>query len=77
VVGGYAVNFHGLVRNTQALDLLIRPMPGNAENLARALVDLGFSGFSPEQLIDPKQAGQRAPPGSCRRNAPSTEIAVL
>ena len=37
VVGGVAVNLHGLLRGTEDLDLFIRPTPGNVARLKRAL----------------------------------------
>jgi len=37
IVGGVALNFHGLVRATQYLDLFVRPDPANIESLRRAL----------------------------------------
>ena len=37
VVGGVAMNLHGLVRATEDLDLFIRPEPENVERLRQAL----------------------------------------
>ncbi len=37
VVGGVAVNIHGLIRATEDLDVFIRPEPGNVERLKQAL----------------------------------------
>jgi hypothetical protein len=37
VIGGAAVNAHGLVRATEDLDLMIRPTPENVDKLRRAL----------------------------------------
>ncbi len=37
VVGGVALNIHGLVRATEALDLFVRPDPENIERLRLAL----------------------------------------
>ncbi|HYG65678.1 MAG TPA: nucleotidyl transferase AbiEii/AbiGii toxin family protein [Thermoanaerobaculia bacterium] len=37
IVGGVALNFHGLIRATEDLDLFIRPEPENIERLRRAL----------------------------------------
>jgi hypothetical protein len=37
VVGGVALNLHGLVRATEDLDLFVRPDPENVERLRRAL----------------------------------------
>lgn len=41
VVGGYAVAFHGHVRATKDIDLLIRPSPDNAERVYAALAVFG------------------------------------
>lgn len=40
VVGGVAVNLHGLVRATEDLDIVIRPEPSNVERLRAALKSL-------------------------------------
>jgi hypothetical protein len=37
VVGGVALNVHGLVRATEDLDVFVRPDPGNIERLRSAL----------------------------------------
>lgn len=37
LVGGVAVNVHGIVRATEDVDLLVRPEPENVERLRRAL----------------------------------------
>lgn len=41
VVGGYAVSFHGHVRATKDLDILIRPRADNAARVMRALRRFG------------------------------------
>lgn len=46
IIGGYAVVFHGHVRNTQDLDLYIRPTEENARRTVAALGEAGFA--SPE-----------------------------
>lgn len=46
IIGGYAVVYHGHVRNTKDLDLYIRPTEENAKRTVAALEDAGFS--SPE-----------------------------
>lgn len=43
VVGGYAVIYYGHVRATGDLDVWVAPRAENAEKLARALVQFGFS----------------------------------
>jgi predicted nucleotidyltransferase len=37
LIGATAMGFHGLVRATEDVDLLIRPTPENVERLRRAL----------------------------------------
>jgi nucleotidyltransferase AbiEii toxin of type IV toxin-antitoxin system len=37
VIGGVALNLHGIVRATEDLDIFIRPTPQNVERLRRAL----------------------------------------
>lgn len=53
IVGGYAVMFHGLVRATKDLDILIRPTPENARRASAALEEIGFSceDFSHDQFV--------------------------
>jgi hypothetical protein len=40
--GGFAVSYHGFIRTTMDLDLLIHPSPENAVRMMRALVAFGF-----------------------------------
>ena len=40
VIGGVALNVHGLVRATEDLDIFIRPTPANVDRLRRALRSL-------------------------------------
>lgn len=42
IVGAHAVAFHGYVRGTKDLDILIRPVPENIPRVLAALVDFGF-----------------------------------
>ena len=37
LIGGVALNFHGLARATQAIDFLVSPDPGNVDRLKKAL----------------------------------------
>lgn len=46
IIGGYAVVYHGHVRNTKDLDLYIRPTEENAKRTVAALEEAGFA--SPE-----------------------------
>lgn len=43
VIGGYAVVYHGHVRNTQDLDLFVRPTAENARRTVAALSETGFA----------------------------------
>ncbi|HAH08063.1 MAG TPA: hypothetical protein DCM05_16325 [Elusimicrobia bacterium] len=45
IVGGYAVVFHGHVRFTKDIDILVRPTPRNAKRLMSALKGFGFGGL--------------------------------
>ena len=59
VVGGYAVNFHGHVRNTGDLDVWIEVSPDNAAGIVRALRRFGFSeSLSPALFLDPNNVVQ-------------------
>lgn len=40
VIGGIALNVHGIVRATEDLDIFVRPKPENIERLRKALRDL-------------------------------------
>lgn len=53
VCGGYAVGFHGFVRMTMGVDLLVRPDPENARRLMAALTEFGFgnAGIPPEAFL--------------------------
>lgn len=44
IIGAFAVAHYGHVRNTQDLDIYIRPTPVNAGKTVRALKAAGFSG---------------------------------
>ncbi|HYF28184.1 MAG TPA: nucleotidyl transferase AbiEii/AbiGii toxin family protein [Baekduia sp.] len=41
IVGGFAVAFHGVVRGTEDLDIIVRQHPENYRRLARAIEALG------------------------------------
>jgi hypothetical protein len=44
VCGGHAVAFHGYVRLTMDVDILVRPSAANAARVMRALTAFGFGG---------------------------------
>lgn len=41
IVGAYALAAHGFPRTTGDIDIFVRPAPGNAERVFRALADFG------------------------------------
>lgn len=67
VVGGIAVNLHGLVRATEDVDLFVRPDPENIERLRRALHslydDASIDEIRSEDLAGPYPAIRYVPPG--------------
>jgi len=44
ICGGHAVAFHGYVRMTMDVDVLVRPTAANARRVKRALDEFGFGG---------------------------------
>ena len=60
IVGAYAVAFHGYPRYTGDLDILVRPEPGNAQRVLRALTEFGFGGLGirAEDLEVPRKVVQ-------------------
>ena len=57
VIGAHALAVHGVPRGTQDLDILIDPVPENAERVWRALISFGAPvasiGISKADLIEP------------------------
>ncbi len=53
LIGGYAVNIHGLVRTTNHLDIWVKISPENAARIDRALREFGFASasLSPELFL--------------------------
>jgi hypothetical protein len=43
LIGGVAVNFHGLVRNTQDMDVWLAPTNWNRDLFYQVLLDLGYT----------------------------------
>jgi hypothetical protein len=66
VVGGVAMNLHGLVRATEDLDLFIRPEPENIERLRQALralwPDPSIEDITAEDLCGDYPAVRYGPP---------------
>jgi len=71
ILGGYAVAFHGYVRNTQDLDVLFRADERGVGGLMMALQDFGF----PEGTVS---AAELARPGNVvRMGVPPVRIELL
>jgi predicted nucleotidyltransferase len=71
ILGGYAVAFHGYVRNTQDLDILFRANDRGVRGLLAALGDFGFG----EGAVT---AAEIARPGSViRMGVPPVRIELL
>ena len=64
IVGGYALAFHGVPRYTGDLDILVKPVPGNAQQILAALEEFGFGslGLTAEDFILPDQVVQLGVP---------------
>jgi hypothetical protein len=55
IVGSYALAFHGVVRMTQDIDILVHAEPSNADRILAALHDFGFAdlNLSPADFTAP------------------------
>jgi len=55
LVGGYAVNYYGYVRNTVDMDIFVAATPENAKALVRVYNDFGFEslGLKASDFMDP------------------------
>lgn len=66
LIGGAAVNLHGVIRTTEDLDLFLRPTADNLERLKRALLavyqDPDIAEISTEDLIGDYPAVRYYPP---------------
>lgn len=51
IIGGYAVNSYGYIRNTGDLDVWIEPTPGNRQRAVQALREFAFPS-APGALLD-------------------------
>lgn len=51
IVGGYAVNFYGLDRNTSDLDIWINPVEENKKKIYDALVSIGYDPETANQIF--------------------------
>lgn len=68
VFGGVALNFHGIVRATEDLDVFVRPVPENIDRLRRALRsvydDPNVDEIDTEDLLGEYPAIRYYPPSS-------------
>jgi hypothetical protein len=49
LIGGIAINFHGVIRNTQDMDIWLAPTNQNRNLFCNVLIDLGYT---QEELTD-------------------------
>lgn len=49
LIGGIAVNFHGVIRNTQDMDIWLAPTNENRDRFYKVLLDLGYT---EEEIVD-------------------------
>ncbi len=64
LVGGYAVAFHGLPRNTGDIDIWISREPGNIDLILEAMAEFGFSSLNltKDDFIKPQSVIQLGVP---------------
>jgi hypothetical protein len=51
IVGGYATNYHGVIRSTIDLDLWVDIKENNLENLFHTFINMGYNQSSCEEAI--------------------------
>jgi hypothetical protein len=51
LIGGIAVNFHGVIRNTQDMDIWLAPTNENRDQFYKVLLDLGYTN---EEIVEYK-----------------------
>ena len=52
IVGAYAVGYHGYIRATVDMDILVSPAPANAIRVAAALKDFAAIAVDPGQIVE-------------------------
>ena len=52
VIGGFATNFHGVIRSTLDLDIWVDKKHDNLENLFKSFVFLGYSQINCRQAVE-------------------------
>lgn len=85
LIGGLAVNAHGVIRSTKDVDICPAPDPGNLARLAGWLREIGVrqlgvgqDGFEPEELpFDPTRADDLAEGGNFRLETPLGVLDVM
>lgn len=78
LIGGMAVNAHGVIRATKDVDICPSPDPANLDRLAELLalwdvrqLGVGDGGFAPDELpFDPRRADDLAHGGNFRLQTP-------
>lgn len=73
LVGGYAVAFHGHVRGTADIDVLVRTSPDNAARVYRALATFG----APLDSLDVQQPDFATQGGVLQIGVPPLRIDIL
>ena len=85
LIGGLAVNAHGVIRATQDVDICPDPDHGNLERLASLLAELGIrqlgvedNGFSEREMpFDPTDAADLAQGGNFRLETPLGVLDIM
>jgi hypothetical protein len=85
LIGGLAVNAHGVIRATQDVDICPDPDPANLRRLASLLHDLGVrqlgvddAGFQAHEMpFDPTKSGDLARGGNFRLETPLGVLDIM
>jgi hypothetical protein len=85
LIGGLAVNAHGVIRSTKDVDICPAPDPGNLARLAGMLAEIGVrqlgvgpGGFDAEELpFDPTRPNDLAEEGNFRLETPLGVLDIM
>ena len=83
IIGGFAVNAHGVIRPSKDLDIVPDPEPANLERLARLLRELGarhvgLGDFRPDEFpFDPTRPEDLAAGANFRLQTPLGDLDVM
>lgn len=85
LIGGLAVNAHGVIRATKDVDICPSPHPDNLDRLATLLLQLGVhqlgvddEGFVPREMpLDPTRPGDLAEGGNFRLETPLGVLDIM